>query len=356
MPAHRRTQLDQLGFAWDIHTEMWDEGFRHLLSFFEEHGHSRVPIRFCSTDGYRLGSWVNAQRTKQADVSSEKKSRLNELDFVWEPFSEKWELGFKQLEKYKTAFGHCLVPGTYKVAEDAFALGAWVNAQRTKRDGLTEQKRDRLDALGFVWDVPSDKWNEGFSRLELFKKENGHCRVLVTEKCADGYPLGQWVRGQRTTQTRMPFNRRARLDALGFSWDPLSEQWDEGFRHFADYVRTNNRAFVPYSFVTTDGYKLGLWVANQRSSVNEVSVERKAKLSALGFVWDARESKWQEGYEHLKRYLATVGHCRVPQEFATEDGFRLGQWVGVQRTNRNKISAERKARLDALGFVWSAAS
>ena len=32
----------------------------------------------------------------------------------------------------------------------------------------------------------------------------------------------------------------------------------------------------------------------------------------------------------------------------------LGNWVQTQRANRDKMSEERKARLDSIGFQWSA--
>ncbi|MGH7180654.1 MAG: helicase associated domain-containing protein [Nitrospiraceae bacterium] len=36
-----------------------------------------------SEDGYRLGSWVSAQRQKVETLSPERHQRLNALGFVW---------------------------------------------------------------------------------------------------------------------------------------------------------------------------------------------------------------------------------------------------------------------------------
>ena len=51
--------------------------------------------------------------------------------------------------------------------------------------------------------------------------------------------------------------------------------------------------------------------------------------------------------------LYPKGHCLVPTGFVLE-GFNLGQWVSNQRKARNKMSHERKERLNTLGFVWNA--
>jgi hypothetical protein len=66
------------------------------------------------------------------------------------------------------------------------------------------------------------------------------------------------------------------------------------------------------------------------------------------------DAQWEEGYSHFKDFIEEYGHCNIPLKYKTEDSSQLGYWVGTQRTNKNKISQERRDRLDKLGFVWSA--
>jgi hypothetical protein len=54
----------------------------------------------------------------------------------------------------------------------------------------------------------------GFSYLKKFSKQEGHCRVVMSYKTNDGYPLGQWVKVQRRTKDKMNPMRRQRLEAL----------------------------------------------------------------------------------------------------------------------------------------------
>ena len=44
----------------------------------------------------------------------------------------------------------------------------------------------------------------------------------------------------------------------------------------------------------------------------------------------------------------------MPKAYITEDGFRLGAWVGRQRGMLKTIDKGRKEKLDELGFIWLA--
>ena len=46
---------------------------------------------------------------------------------------------------------------------------------------------------------------------------------------------------------------------------------------------------------------------------------------------------------------------RVPKPYCTAEGYRLGQWVRVRRTTKDRMSADRRQRLrDVDGWVWKA--
>ena len=81
--------------------------------------------------------------------------------------------------------------------------------------------------------------------------------------------------------------------------------------------------------------------------------DRKERLDAHGFVWGVLAAQWEKGFKQLQTFGRENGHCRVPAKYVTAEGYRLGQWVSVQRVGKDSMPAERKARLDALGFVWT---
>ena len=46
-----------------------------------------------------------------------------------------------------------------------------------KKDIMSTERRQRLDAIGFVWDPLESAWEEGFAALTTFKAREGHCDV-----------------------------------------------------------------------------------------------------------------------------------------------------------------------------------
>ena len=62
--------------------------------------------------------------------------------------------------------------------------------------------------------------------------------------------------------------------------------------------------------------------------------------------------RWEKGFAALSRFRARKGHC-CPSRYHIESKFKLGTWVTTQRYYKDNLSAQRKRRLDALGFVWN---
>jgi len=143
-------RLSELGFNWDPHGELWEVSFAALEKFKQREGHCRVPAKH-KEDGLKLGVWVGNQRTKRDTLSPEQVQRLDQLGFSWDPFAESWETNFAALEKFKQREGHCRVPD--KRQEDGLNLGSWVRNQRSRRDTLSPEQVQRLDQLGFSWDL-----------------------------------------------------------------------------------------------------------------------------------------------------------------------------------------------------------
>jgi Helicase associated domain len=221
---------------------------------------------------------------------------------------------------------------------------------------MDPNRRQRIEPLpGSSRNLLADQWDEGFSHLKQFSDREGHCRVSASQRSDDGYRLGLWVSVQRRNIDTMKPDRRQRLETLrGWSWDAIRDKWEEGFSHLKQFSERVGHCRVSQSYRTDDGYRLGQWVSVQRSVKRTMKSDRRQRLEALPrWSWNAFSDKWEEGFSHLKQFSERVGYCRVSQSYTTDDGYRLGQWVSVQRAKKETMEPDRRQRLEALlGWSW----
>jgi hypothetical protein len=143
------------------------------------------------------------------------------------------------------------------------------------------------------------------------------------------------------------------LNEIGFDWDPYDASWETMFAELQRYKERYGDCKVPREW--KPNVKLARWVNTQRSLEKEsgISADRKRRLDELGFEWALHTSVWEMRFSELENYREKVGDCNVPIRW--EENPQLGGWVAKQRQQQREgtLSAERKGRLDALGFEWS---
>jgi hypothetical protein len=206
------------------------------------------------------------------------------------------------------------------------------------------------------------RWEAQLARLAAYKASHGDCHVPVN--WAEDLRLASWVRTQRGCKRKLDrgetmagdsyeimAERVGRLAALGFDWDPPRGPqnrglWDAQLARLAAYKVAHGDCNVPTKWV--EDPRLGGWVGNQRNFKRKLdrgepshgmTVERAAKLTALGFTWDplaagggqsiesrSKDAQWEAQLAQLAAYRAEHGDCNVPARW-TEDP-RLATWIG----------------------------
>ena len=173
--------------------------------FKQVHGHTNVPAKF--KENPQLGEWVKRQRWASNQRSRYRKERYDKLQGIGFIFHKPsrvgfgqnatlWEERFNELKEFKNKNGHTNVPVKFK---DNPQLGRWVQRQRALyRRGreLTQQRIDKLQGIGFIFDMHAVRWEERFTELKEFRKKNSHTNV--TRNFKDNHPLGKWVHKQRS--------------------------------------------------------------------------------------------------------------------------------------------------------------
>lgn len=362
----RCNRLQQLrGWSWDLRDDAWEEGFAHLILYVQEHLDAQVPDNYMASDGYALGTWTGTQRAKRRSgtLSQGRKDRLDAVPgWTWDPRAGQWQEGFNYLRDFVNRRGNARVK--QREIFEGFPLGQWVSIQRMRysKGTLDAERQVRLESLHptWSWDPFTGMWEEGFSCLQRYIQQHGDARVPDAEEL-DGYKLGSWVQHQRQLyrKGKLSPQRQALIEGSHdtWSWDPRDSAWEDGFDHLLNYVEQNGHAVVLRSEVI-DGYPLGRWVSKQRDrfATAELGGERVARLARVHptWTWDPREALWEEGFNYLRRYIDDFGDARVSAA-TLFNGYRLGQWVSVQRGNyqKRKLSAERQKRLESTHSTWT---
>ena len=158
---------------------------------------------------------------------------------------------------------------------------------------------------GWKWTARTSTqiFSEGaFLELRKYVALEGHATVPKGYMTKDGFRLGGWVQSQRSQFDRLTLEDRAQLEALpGWTWNALSDRWEDGFRHLSDFAQREGHAGVKQGFVAEDGYRLGSWAQNQRARREKISKERAARLETLpGWRWIADSLQWDDWINLLK--------------------------------------------------------
>jgi len=330
----------------------WDYLFDSLKAYKSRHGDTFVPATY--PDNPQLGNWVDNQRqlyrmrqeaensgvpTPYEFINDDRIDRLNSIGFVWNANDHAWNLRFEELKQYIAEKGNSCVPGIYPENE---SLGLWVAKQRrtykvklkaTKKSqnqeegidsinetSLSEERIDKLNAVGFIWDVHEAQWLERYEELKRYRRDHGD--TLVPKHYAV-YPfLGRWVDKQRFDYKRFIAQKKVEE---GVEIEDLDER------------RELER------------------LASLSTGMTE---ERIRLLDAEDFIWDPFNHAWEQKYNELCMLLSINGHATIRSRRKGYDP--LARWAEIQRKNYRKrlvgqkttLTQERIDKLERIGFLW----
>ena len=197
---------------------------------------------------------------------------------------------FRRVIAYKEQHGYVNTPRIYK--ED-LQLGQWLIRQRKyhKNETLLKHRMDRLNSIGFVWEINNTQWMKMYQRLIAYKKQ--HKTTSVPRHYNEDQQLGSWVdiQRQRYKSNKLSIERINYLESIGFVWKIRCDYvpWIEMYERLVAYKQHNQSTRVPQKY--KEDPPLSNWVHKQRRMYNKekLSARQVESLNSIDFVWCAKK-------------------------------------------------------------------
>jgi hypothetical protein len=271
------------GWSWDPFVDQWNYSFDALTKYFEKYHSTKVPMRYkYEKEKYSLGQWVKAQRYNKDKLSEEQILKLESFgDWSWNPYDDKWNIGFTELLEYVKNFGDARVPLVYK-SRSGFRLGAWVNGLRQRKEQLTSEKLLLIQNLsGWTWNAKDQEWLDSHNQLTEYVIKNNKL-PLKEFKSKDGRSLGKWVSHQRTRKRKgtISIEHQKLLEQIDlWTWDLSDTQWNESLNDLTSFIEKNNR--LPKDKEKFKGKRLSSWIYQQKKNKEKLTEYQVSKLNQI---------------------------------------------------------------------------
>ena len=338
--------------------EHWNKMFRNLCNYKNTFGNMKVSAKIVY-DGESLATWCLYQRRayKAGTLSEEHLEKLKSIGFMFYPKEADWDRRFEQYKRYIKKNGKRISVETEFEGEK---LGRWAQKQRMmyKKGELSAEHFEKLQSVGFIFDLAEDDWDWHFEQYKRYINENNGNSYILQRMDYEGDSLGAWMNRQRMLYKKgeLSAERFEKLQSVGFIFDPEEDEWNRHFEQYKRYINENNgNPYIPQR-MDYEGEHLGSWVGTQRKRYKEgrLSEEQYQKLKEIRFIFEPLEDEWDRLYKVYQIYINENGgnpYIAVTEQYRGEN---LGSWVHVQRRayKEGKLSQERYEKLRSVGFIF----
>ena len=368
-------KLIKIGFEWKGEQrrkikdkfEIWMQSYRKLQIYFAENGNSDIPARY--EKDQRLGRWVVEQRIRydNGKLSDQQIELLENIKINWDPKNTYPEL-IESLTEYKKTHGNVHVPqGKYEyrkiAAKCARARSIYKNGIETIKGDIVARGKGRitkwaiekLNEIGFEWNVGSPDWDESFEKVKEFYEKNGFSNIKVT----DNQSLAYWCYRQKRDKQTLSDGQINKLKSLKFDFKNTARDSEKiffsRFAELQEYHQQNNTFFIPQA---DQNYKsLKFWLGKLKTKYNSGSIPKEwlQMLEEIGYPFNEtiyEDHIWNERFEELKLFYLEHKTFIL---FDKPGCKSLNTWLTTQRStfNKGKLRADREKKLLDLGYSFT---
>ncbi len=194
-------------------------GLAAAIRYHAEHGHLKVPVDYTDAYGYRLGQFIDGQRTAydQGALTADWVRELEDLGMIWDAHEAAWQGHMATVEAFHTTYGHLAIPAIEPGGQFLIDQRALVRKNRLHSD-----REAQLTALDADWTLPhGPDWHRKYHLLRRHIEAGHHVATLRRDTVVDGVKVGSWLHRQLTTWNKLSDGQRDRLTRLGLTPDQI---------------------------------------------------------------------------------------------------------------------------------------
>jgi len=313
----RERRLTEIGFEWTvIHSRdyfdkiPWLRQYQQLTSILKtkENRNTLALIR----ENKPLMRWIKRQHNERRNLPKEKLKLLNAINFFTNKNISsasksyvKWDIMFKELQKFHQRHGHCRVPQTFITdGEKIRKLGQWVRTQRLQfkrfqkgySTPLNTHRINLLNGIGFEWRV-YQKRDKSNTLMDLSKSQENERGLSISES----NKMISLVKDFHSKHGHI-------FIPTSYSSNSSSSLTNEDHTSLSLWLLKKRLAYHK-QYLTKEGdpdtMKLEALSLTERSLlINSrdlfISEDEITALNDLGFVWSLEDAKWWETYHKLE--------------------------------------------------------
>lgn len=388
----------------------WNQNFQEIQRYLEENHCTlaEIPKDVRAATGTVMRVWIGEMRKAYQNLAStnfhlndEQKEKLRSIGMEeWINLPEReWLSHLMDVKAFYEEHHHFKLPTDMQSGNTN--LYTWVVHQRVcfRNNMMSAERIQKIQEHGLM-DMISFRdtpFESGFYHAKMFYEQNHHLQVPEDFECEDGYPLGNWIckMQHRFLESRLSQTCIRKLNRIGMNWKLKDSQFEKeyqqsrqsyeesysesvteepqksektniiwamntqdfevGYYHAELFYQENQHLFIPSTFICEDGFRLGVWIYNQRYKFekNQLSPEEIERLNQIEMIWNVSAYFWNPNYQDCKAYYEKHGNLDIPADLKGTSGIFLSEWIQEcqQEYQKGNFSQEQIEKLFRIGVL-----
>lgn len=276
---------------------------------------------------------------------------LNVFNNIENKCEDEFDFRLKQLEEYKTKWGHCCV--MKEEAQEWDGLNNWATNQRNckSKGKLSQDKINLLTLYNFVWDVLYWNLENTIQHIQQYLNSGNNLPIPSNYVCDDGFTLGVHLSYLKLQKKKGKINKNIEeiLMNLGVDLEPSFEKkWISNYNITYEWVYILNNQICHTT--KYKNFNIGKWAYENKKKYdnNQLSQTQKQLFDNIYGYCKTNKDKWRIIFDMSKEYLDVFNQ---PIKYQTKyRGYNIGSWLSKnkEKYRKGELSKEKEILLKKL--------